>query len=197
MLSQLIQPVFVTKYVLSKSVAVDREVLKRALYARIAQHLPDLPAPYHVTTPEFATAGTKLPVDKMYGKYAGWADCQTVGAKWEVIKLPQGQALGSIPKLSLQSSAESEVDYLERKLAVAREIERSLVPSLLCKSKFFEKFDHIYKRLGKQTPQLYCDVKHIATNYQSAKLKVKQAFAVAGLGNWPAKMKDTDRFSRT
>ena len=195
LLSQLILPVFITKYVLHKTAAVSQEALKRSFYGRITQHLTDIPPPYNrVTTPNFVTSSTKLPVDKMYGKWAGWADCQAVGSTWELIKLPQGCALSHIPKLSLQGGSESDVDYLQRKLAVAKEIEKSLVPSSLCKMKLFEKFAAVSKCIGKDIPSCYRKNKASACQYQVAKVKVKQAFAAADLGYWPTKPIDANSF---
>ncbi|XP_063678648.1 double-stranded RNA-specific editase B2-like [Bolinopsis microptera] len=191
LLSQLMLPVFVTKYVLQKTVAVCQDVLKRSFYERIEQHLIDIPPPFQVNNPEFVTASSKLPVDKMYGKFAGWVDCQNTENSWEVIKLPEGKALSQIPRLSMQNSSESDIDFFKRKLEVAKEIERLLVPSMLCKSRFFEKFNAALKGLGKDIPLSYCVGKVNAATYQIAKLKVKQAFADAGLGNWPLKPADT------
>ena len=197
LLSQLMLPVFVTKYVLQKTVAVCQDVLKRSFYGRIQQHLTDIPPPFQVHNPEFATASTKLPVDKMYGKFAGWVDCQNTENSWEVIKLPEGRALSQIPRLSMQSSSESDIDFFKRKLEVAKEIERLLVPSMLCKNSFFEKFNAVLKSLGKDIPMSYCAGKVNSATYQIAKLKVKQAFADAGLGVWPFKSVDTGNFSLT
>ena len=194
LLAQLMLPVYVTKYIVSKTLMVKQEALERALYGRCEQHLVDIGLPFKVTKPLFATAAYKLPIDRMYGKFAGWVNCHNKDKSWEIIKLPQGQALSETPKVLSQNSDESNANFVERKLEAGRQIESLLVPSSLCKVKLYEKFGTISKSLGQDKSVSYQDSKAKAEQYQAIKSKVKQAFATAELGEWPCKNVDSNNF---
>ena len=194
LLAQLMLPVYVTKYVISKTLMAKQEALERALYGRIEQHLVDIGLPFKVTKPQFATASYKLPIERMYGRFAGWVNCHNKDTSWEIIKLPQGQALSEIPKVLSQNSDESKADFVERKLEAGRQIESLLVPSSLCKIKLYEKFGKISKSLGQDKSLSYQDSKAKAEQYQVIKSQVKQAFATAELGKWPRKNVDSNNF---
>ncbi|KAL5251913.1 hypothetical protein ACHWQZ_G014896 [Mnemiopsis leidyi] len=192
LLTQLMLPVYVTKYVVSKTLMAKQEALERAIYGRVEQHLLDIELPFKVTKPEFSTATCKLPVDRMYGKFAG--NCQNMDSFWEIIHLSQGLALGDRPKVLSQNTDESQAEFVKRKLEAGRQIESSLVPSSLCKVRLFEKFCKIFKNLSHNRSVLYKESKAEAKQYQVTKSKVKKAFATAELGSWPCKNVDTNNF---
>ena len=195
LLSQFLQPVYIHRYVFHKTAAVRVASLHRSFYKRLehpfsSQSSP-IPPPFIHNKPKFdVDSSAKVPFDKMYGRYAGWVS-QTHDV-WEILKLPEGSAVSEVPNNVLRNSLESEIEFLDRKLAVAKQVESSLQASALCKRSMLEQY-HILCH-NDVYPGLYNAFKAKAPVYKAVKEQVRQAFKYAKLGVWPVKSFDPDNF---
>ena len=205
--SQFLEPVYIDKYVFHKSPLVNITSLERCFYKRLEDPIskciirrcslsqPGIDAPYRLNKPTFERdSSVKIPTDKIYGGYAGWVS-QT-HPQWEILTIPQGSAMLRIPDRLVRKRAESDTEFLERKLVLAQQIECSLQPSALCKRNMLEKYQHsLANFLDIASSSSYSAYKAKAAPYKSLKLLVKQAIEDANLGTWPVKSTCPDNFS--
>ncbi|KAI0983031.1 hypothetical protein GJ496_008887 [Pomphorhynchus laevis] len=176
LLSCYIEPVYLSSVIVGNLFHADH--LRRALYGRIENHVPVLPANYKMCKPLLARVSYSLPRLPRKAPFTSFIWYEGVDVDNPIQEVINAES-GNLENGEMSQFARCSLFALWKKLKYVLPMQKSICT---------EAIQNINSHL------LYADSKLLSTDYAEAKNAVSKAFAKAGLGIWVSKPCEQDLF---